>query len=119
MVLGWPLDRVTGEYPQMLETLRRELQRFGVMHHYHRLPTDVDNDAYFRIGLYETAAIEVAALRDAEAELRHYLATRPPTIVDITVDDLSVAISSEETLAPHSTRIAGIRDSTNSRNLNT
>ncbi len=109
VVIGWPMNPATGAYPPGLDTLRRELESFGVRHHYHRTPTDIDNDAYFRIGLYDAAAIEPSVLEDAQAELRRYLSERAPTIVEIAVDDLSVAISSDETLAPHSTRIFSLQ----------
>lgn len=110
VIIGWPLDPVTGAHPLTLDALRRELQPFGVCHHYHRTPTDIDNDAYFRIGLYDAAAIEKRALESAEAELRRYLSERPPTIVEIAVEDLSLAISSDETLARHSTKVFSIPD---------
>lgn len=102
VLMGWPVRRspvsaVPWMYPRSLDALRRDAQDHGVLHAWHARPADVDNDLYLRLGLL---ADDVDAERVArvETEIRGWLAKRPPVIVDLLADALSLIGYIDETL---------------------
>jgi hypothetical protein len=101
VVMGWPIgvercggDQLTSRtalqsYPTNLEDLRRRAQRFNVLHRWHRRSTDVDNDLYIRLGIFEGELSD--SRREAlEDEIRRALSALPPLIVKLAVSDLAV-----------------------------
>jgi hypothetical protein len=107
VVMGWPMER-SGQleiYPPRLDSLRRELQRFGILHRYHASEADIDNDFYLRIGLYDPARIPPAAMARVEHRLREFLSHRPPVIFPLGLADLALAQSDHVTLPPATTTL--------------
>lgn len=119
VVIGWPrrADGPGGSvaYPRTLDALRRRAREFGILHAYHRLPEDVDNDLFFRVGLVDRELAFEDAVRELEGRVRAYLSAQPPLILKIGHDDLKVAAYSDERLPMETTDIrplsaAGIED---------
>src|SRR2546421_3528785 len=87
VVIGWPIHiealeldgtntlrsgREEYNYPNILEEIRRSLQRFNVLHTYHRVDTDIDNDFYFRIGLVPDLPLDDPCRERVEASIRQF-----------------------------------------------
>jgi hypothetical protein len=91
--------------------VRRAAQAYGVLHAYHRALTDIDNDLFFRIGLLVDRTSLTERVRDTlESEVRQFLSMQPPLILDIRLDQVSVALYEEDTLPPSSTRVWSLAD---------
>ena len=91
--------------------VRRAAQAYGVLHAYHRSPTDVDNDLFFRIGRLIEQTSLTETLRDAlEFEVRQFLSRQPPLILDIRLEQVSIALYEEDTLSRSSTRVWSLAD---------
>jgi hypothetical protein len=99
-------------YPNSLDELRKAFQSFNVLHKYHQVPTDVDNDFYFRIGLLEPSypGISTEWKQSVEGGVRAFLSTVEPIIVEITVADIYVAAYEDPILPQHSTRVVSVND---------
>jgi hypothetical protein len=80
VAIGWPIQ--DGAISPALDQLRRDLQRFGVLHKWHRQPDDVDNDFFFVLGRVNEA-LRNERRSAVEQELREQLARRKP--LDIVV----------------------------------
>jgi hypothetical protein len=126
VVMGWPIRGKPFQqppatpsawvqearlYPLTLDVVRHAAQAYGVLHAYHRAPTDVDNDLFFRIGLLVEQTSLTESLRDTlEAEVRQFLSMQPPLILDIRLEQVSVALYEEDTLPASSTRVWSLAD---------
>src|ERR1700676_2263669 len=126
VVMGWPIRRQPFQkppatlpsfvqearlYPLTLELVRRAAQAYGVLHAYHRAPTDVDNDLFFRIGRLIDQTSLNEKLRDTlESEVRQFLSRQPPLILDIRLEQVSIVLYEEDTLSPSSTRVWSLAD---------
>jgi hypothetical protein len=126
VVMGWPIcgnpltaaPQSTAEwlqesrlYPQTLDELRRAALRFDVLHTYHRQPTDVDNDLYFRIGLIESDRLDAATQQALEQKLRDYLSQHPSVTVELDRSTIAIAAYSDERLPYDSTDYWPLNDS--------
>jgi hypothetical protein len=112
VIMGWPIDP-SGEvvrYPARLETLRRDLQRFGILHRYYKTDADVDNDFYLRIGLYDPAAVSTGQREKVERHLRQFLASQSPLTLTLRPADIAFALSDHHTLPPDTIRLLGVDD---------
>ena len=103
VLMGWPLSQ-TGDYPPTLDQLRRELQRFNLLHAYHAQTADVDNDFYLRLGLLAVDQLDTSTREQCAAAVRHLLATRPPTMLVLTLADLRMTAYTDERLPSESTQ---------------
>ena len=126
VVMGWPIRGKPFQqppatpsawvqearlYPLTLDVVRHAAQAYGVLHAYHRALTDVDNDLFFRIGLLVDQTSLTKRVRDTlEDEVRQFLSMQPPLILDIRLEQLSVALYKEDTLPASSTRVWSLVD---------
>ncbi len=126
VVMGWPIRGKPFQqppttpsawvqearlYPLTLDVVRHAAQAYGVLHAYHRALTDVDNDLFFRIGLLVDQTSLMDRVRDIlEAEVRQFLSEQPPLILDIRLEQVSVALYEEDSLPPSSTRVWSLAD---------
>lgn len=114
VVMGWPWRASSGaraeEYPQTLDNIRRSAQGFGILHAYHRLVVDMDNDLYFRIGLIERSAVGDQAVVGLERQVRRVMSSHHPLMLRIGINDLSVAAYEDERLPLGSTEIRPVAD---------
>jgi hypothetical protein len=98
-------------YPLALDVIRRAAQAHGVLHAYHRELTDVDNDLFFRIGLLsDQTSLSEQIRATLEAEARRFLSIQPPLVLDIHLEQVSVAFYEEDTLPRSSTRVWSLAD---------
>lgn len=120
VVIGWPIHREPSEldgtntlrlgreeysYPNILEEIRRSLQRFNVLHTYHRVDTDIDNDFYFRIGLVPHLPLDDPHREQVEQAMRQFLSARKPVILDVTLSDVFIVSFEDNRLLPSSVQI--------------
>jgi hypothetical protein len=126
VMMGWPIAgrpfrqppetssdwiQETNLYPLSLDVLRKAAQAYGVLHAYHRGLTDIDNDLFFRIGLLVDQPSLSERLRDTlEAEVRQFLSMQPPLVLDIRLQQVSVALYEEGALPWSSTRAWSLTD---------
>jgi hypothetical protein len=126
VMLGWPIrgkpfprppgtsSALAGEanlYPLTLDVIRHAAQAHGVLHAYHRERTDVDNDLFFRIGLLiDQLSLPEKVGATLEAEARRFLSIQPPLVLDIHLEQVSVALYEEDTLPRSSTRVWSLAD---------
>jgi hypothetical protein len=110
-VIGWPMEDTTPNScsPPMLDSLRRAAQRFGILHGYHALPDDVDNDFFFRIGLVD-ADESPEKIRAVEQSMREYLAGRPPVRLVIRLSDLRLVAYTDDRLPLGGSKVFSIQD---------
>jgi hypothetical protein len=98
-------------YPPTLEVIRHAVQAYGVLHAYHRAPADLDNDLFFRIGLLnDQPSLSEQVRATLEAEARQFLSNQPPLLIDIHLEQVSVAVYEEDTLPMSSTRLWSLGD---------
>jgi hypothetical protein len=88
VIMGWP---VAGEsYPLTLDTLRRECMRYNVLHKYHRIGDDVDNDFFLVLGRVELERVSEEKAKFVQQNLRRLLSERGPLDLLVQAEDLSV-----------------------------
>jgi len=97
-------------YPTTLHTVRHAAQRFGILHGYHRTLTDVDNDLFFRIGLVDPKAVTPATTSALEAQVRQHLSAQPPLVIEIRLEDISIAAYEDDRLPLASTQTWSLAD---------
>lgn len=120
VMLGWPIRGVPLRspptsipeqlqegrlYPLVLDQLRQAAQSFNILHTYHRQPTDVDNDFYFRIGLLNPDSLSSEAQHNLETVVRKFLSRLPPLIVEVSEAEVAIATYTDERLPVDSTQI--------------
>ena len=125
VVMGWPVQRKTldlietnihylepGEdmYPKTLDDIRRFLQQFNVLHSYHHIDTDIDNDFYFRIGLVPHLLLHDPRREQVEQDMRQFLSSKGAIIVDVTCSDIFIVSFEDNKLLPGSTQVWPIND---------
>ena len=107
VLMGWPVDPLAkgrAVYPPALDELRRQGQRYNVLHKYHQSAHDVDNDLYLRLGLLAPGAVPAALLTTLTADLRGYLSIRQPLNLSVGPQQLSLVAYEDERLLPATTR---------------
>ncbi|MBG6065208.1 hypothetical protein [Micromonospora ureilytica] len=96
ILMGWPVDE-SGQPTEELERIRRDLQKFGVVHRYHKQAHDRDPDLYLVIGrvkqgdLSETGALEAIRLELSQATFTTPLL--PDALRVATYDDTDLPLS--------------------------
>ncbi len=116
VVMGWPLRgepstnpnpalaevvQETTKYPRSLDCLRRAAQTFNVLHAYHRAPTDVDNDFFFRIGIIDNPRnVDVNKKQQLANSMRDWLARYYPVILDVRLSDVYLTQYASTELPP-------------------
>jgi hypothetical protein len=114
VLMGWPITPGQPEErlrPDLaLDRLRRDAQRFNVLHKYHARPSDVDNDFYLRLGLLHSGVVPATAVQTAAVNLRHYLSIIQPVQLTLTVADLSLVRYTDERLPRDTTTAWSFRD---------
>lgn len=123
VVMGWPRTGHPEEqsptatmagiqearlYPGTLNEIRLAAQAYGILHAYHRDPSDVDNDFYFRIGLLSPPRLDESTRQKLEADVRHVLCSERPAVNEVGLSDLYVASYEDDTLPQNSTRVSSI-----------
>lgn len=125
VLMGWPVAAQFGSlpiatnsdllketpiYPNILDQLRKASQSFNILHTYHRTPTDIDNDFYFRIGLINPETLDSSSKLSLENSIKEFLSSRVPLLINIRLIDLFLAAYDNETLPLNSTKIWSLQD---------
>lgn len=125
VVIGWPIRGTPNNtsnstpinpiheariYPNTLDEIRQAVQAFGFLHRYYQSISDVDNDFYFRIGLYDIASISERMQNEIEHKLRQLLSKLEPVLIEIAMSELYIVFSEYETLPPESTLVLAVSD---------
>ncbi|NER30658.1 MAG: hypothetical protein F6J89_24335 [Symploca sp. SIO1C4] len=125
VIMGWPirhpplgetssnksnLPQPTSYYPNTLDQIRKAAQSFNILHAYHRTSADVDNDFYFRIGLFNPDTLDNSSKESLEKDIRDFLSTTTPIIVKLTPANLYVASYDDEKLPVNSTKLWSLQD---------
>ncbi len=125
VVMGWPIrgTPITKQnltmtdliheshiYPKTLDEIRQSLKGFGFLHDYFQRLEDIDNDFYFRIGLYDPALLPESKQQLIEKGMHDFLRDLEPVIIEITLSDLYLAFSDKETLPIDSTKVLSVSD---------
>ncbi len=78
VLIGWSWrdNAVTGE----IDSLRRHLQNFNLLHKYHRTPDAIDNDFYLRLGTIDTQ-LSLPQINAIAVDLRNFLEAFPLSIL--------------------------------------
>ena len=123
VVMGWPIRGRPGPppespaafvqearlYPSTLDQIRASAQAYGILHDYHRVPGDIDNDFYFRVGLLKQG-IDVSVRAEAEIAIRQLLSYMPPIVLDINSSFLSFVSYVDNTLPRASSEAAPLAE---------
>jgi hypothetical protein len=88
VAMGWPV--IAEQYPNSLHKLRWELQKFNILHKYHKHPDDVDNDFFFVLGRVDRDSIKDIVIQEVEETLRAYLAGLRPIVIPVGKEQLSI-----------------------------
>lgn len=128
VVMGWPLFGdpnaplpqgssscvvESRRYPGVLDELRRQCQAFGVLHGWHRDRTDVDNDFYLRIGLFDTTPVPPSLTTAIRTKVQAYLSGLSPIpTVEVSHTDVFIAAYEDETLPLKTTSVWSLADPT-------
>jgi hypothetical protein len=107
VAMGWP--RFGGEFPPCLDQLRRDLQRFGILHKWHRSASDVDNDFFFVLGRFSGPLPEERRAM-VEQHVRELLARHEPFLLPVNRDTLSFVAYADRELPLASSRSLAISD---------
>ena len=106
VLIGWSWDNGVA---LAIDDLRRNLQRFNLLHKYHQTPEAIDNDFYLRLGTIrrQLTSEEINAI---STDLRNLLATQPPNYIPITVNDLAFARYQDLLLSPATTKAIAVTE---------
>jgi hypothetical protein len=107
VAMGWPTRG--SAFSSELEEFRRGVQRFGVLHKWHRAPGEIDNDFFFVLGRSEDVIPENTR-RDVEQELREQLRAREPLQLPVNRQTISLVAYQDAQLTPASSRIFRLTD---------
>jgi hypothetical protein len=120
VLIGWPVltewdaresPCAAARYPNTLHAIRQTLQRYNILHAYHRTATDMDNDFYLRIGVVAGPASR-KLLGEMEHAVRCDLAQAGPVLIDVALEHIGVAAYIDDTMALSTTRYRPIAEPT-------
>lgn len=97
-----------------LEYLRRDAQKFNLLHKYHVLRDRVDNDFYLRLGVIE-GELSPEAIATIETEIREMLRIKSFFDVTIKPENLSFVRYQDLSLPPETTEILSLMQATSDK----
>jgi hypothetical protein len=106
VAMGWPFEHE--QVTDSLTKFRRTLETFGVLHKWHRIPADADNDFFFVLGRVQPSVSREKITR-AETLMRRLLAQSPVTI-EVDRDTLSFVAYTDSQLPLESSRTWKVTD---------
>jgi hypothetical protein len=116
VTMGWPEQDNT--FPDTLNHLRRRFNQYNVIHKYHRLKTDIDNDLFFVLGKVESEELSQEQCENISEEIRPQIADRDPLYLDLALENLSlVAYSNPELPLTTSKRLSVTEAINNNQSL--
>jgi hypothetical protein len=101
MLTGWPVEGPLQlrTYPRHLYTFRRAAEEAGFLDKYHcgDKPYWKDDDFFIRVGTF-SENLSVDQLQEIEESVRRFLSIRPPTVVDVGIEDISIVLYRDSSL---------------------
>lgn len=97
VLIGWPITSPGQEPCTILDEIRRESQRYNVVHKYHELPNSVDPDAYLVIGTYDPNDIRPDYIEKGSDAIRKRL-SESRVVTRLQSSDLRVVLYTDEAL---------------------
>jgi len=107
VAMGWPFEN--SKVVPVLDELRRELQRFGVLHKWHRAEADVDNDFFFVLGRV-APSVSTEQRQLVEARVRQQLGAMPPRLFRVKRETLAFIAYTDPQLPPGSSQAFALND---------
>jgi hypothetical protein len=101
VLIGWSWQDHT--VTLAIDNLRRELQRFNLLHKYHAIPDDIDNDFYLRLGTIK-ANLTLSEIDAIALEIRNLLAAQSISIA-IQLENLAFVQYQDLSLTPATTKV--------------
>jgi hypothetical protein len=101
VAMGWPFSGDT--YPRTLDTLRKCFNDCNVLHKYHRIDNDIDNDFFFVLGRIERNLVTECQIQHAQDPMRKKLAAIAPVRFPVGREVLSLAVYEDPLLPLDST----------------
>ena len=101
MLTGWPVARDSVDsFPRDLYLLRRAAEDCGYLAkaHTNEKPYWKDDDFHLRLGTFDFNKCTTGQLQSVVGRVRDYLASRPPMVVDVGLDDLFIVHYEKPTL---------------------
>jgi hypothetical protein len=112
VLIGWSFaePQITLE----IENIRHQAQQFNLLHKYHQIPNNIDNDFYLRLGTItgELSANEISLI---EQEIRKHFQSQPPIYVSIHQNDLAFVRYQDLTLPLNTTEILPLPEATETK----
>jgi hypothetical protein len=106
VLIGWSWhDRAV---TLAIDNLRRELQRFNLLHKYHAFPDDIDNDFYLRLGTIK-ANLTLSEIDAIALEIRNLLAAQSISIA-IQLENLAFVQYQYLSLTPATTKVIPVTE---------
>lgn len=108
VAMGWPFE--DSVFPSTLDRLRRKFAETNVLHKYHALEVDEDNDLFFVLGNVRTGARHTRSVEMAEREIRAYLERQQPTDIELRPEHLSLVSYADPTLPVNTSKVYPVND---------
>jgi hypothetical protein len=100
VIIGW--SWANNSVSLEIDILRRNLQKFKLLHKYHTTVETVDNDFYMRLGTIDSPL--TSEIRQGIAtEICNLLETQPATYIPLNIDNLAFAQYQDLSLTPATT----------------
>lgn len=100
VLIGWSCQDST--VTLAIDNLRRDLQQFNLLHKYHVIPSDIDNDFYLRLGTIK-ANLTLPEIDAIALEIRNLLAAQSISIA-IQLENLAFVQYQDLSLTPVTTK---------------
>lgn len=112
VLIGWPWHNNTISWK--IDNLRKDLQKFNLLHKYHEKLDDVDNDFYLRLGTIESQ-LTIEASEIIATDIRNLLASRSALSIPIFLEDLAFAQYQDLSFNPATTKVISAAKITSSQ----
>ena len=120
ILIGWPFQ--DNFIPKHIDDLRRDAQKFNLLHKYHSTPEAIDNDFYLRLGTIkgkltseEVNAIDVSWHCAIKTQVRNLLQAQSPINIRLDRDNLAFVKYQDLSLPLATTEILPITQATTSK----
>ena len=114
VMIGWSFkDRII---TTDIDRLRRNLQQFNCLHKYHKLPQDIDNDIYLRLGTI-TGNFTSDLVTNIQQEINNYFQNLLPRKISFCQDNLAIVKYQDLSLPIATTTIYYLSDLNRDLNL--
>jgi hypothetical protein len=100
VAMGWP--EKDGGFPNTLGDLRRDFNKYNIIHKYHKIDDAFDNDLFFVLGKVDPVAITDTERQVVSEIIRVQMAAIEPIYLDVTREVLSLVAYVNEELPPAS-----------------